>query len=157
VVADMTPKTRPRHWAPGLGLAALALLTIVAACGSEDTVTSTPTATPRPTAPTPTATPNCEITVTGRVYDKVSGQDISGAVISAQLSVPRTFQVTSGSDGSYSLLLPDPYGCRVEGLEVAADGYHGESLAVTAAALQAEPVRNFALSAVDGGRRLAPL
>ena len=147
----MTPKTHPAHWAPGFGLAALALLTVVAACGSEDTVAPTPTATPRPTEPTPTATPNCEITVTGRVSDKVSGEDISGAVISAQLSVPRTFQTTSGSGGSYALLLPDPYGCRVEGLEVSADGYHTEALAVTSAALQAEPVRNFALSAVDGG------
>ena len=86
-----------------------------------------------------------------RVYDKASGEGISDAVISAHLSVPRTFQATSGSGGSYSLVVPNPYGCRAEGLEVLADGYHTESLAVTSAALQAEPVRNFALSAVDGG------
>jgi len=146
----MTPKTRPTHWAPGLVVAAFALLGMVAACGSEDTVTPTPTATPRPTEPTPTATPSCETMVTGRVYDEVSGEDISGAIISAHLSVPRTFQATSGAGGSYSLVLPNPYGCLVDGLEVSADGYHGELLAVTAAALQAEPIRNFALSAVDG-------
>jgi len=155
----MTPRTRPTHGAPGLGLAAIALLTIVAACGSEDTVASapTPTATPRPTAPTPTATPNCEITVTGRVYDDDSGEDISGAGIVAHLSVPRTFQATSGEGGSYSLLVPNPYGCQVEGLEVSADGYQTESLAVTSADLQAEPVRNFALSPVGDGSRSPPL
>jgi len=147
----MTPKTRTTQWAPGLGLAALALLTVLVACGSEDTIAPVPTPTPRPIEPTPTATPNCEITVTGRVYDKGSGEDISGAVLSAQLSVPRTFQTTSGSGGAYALLLPDPYGCRVESLEVSADGFRSESLAVTFAALQAEPIRNFALSAVGGG------
>ena len=98
--------------------------------------------------PTPTPTPNCEIVVSGEVYDSTAGptQGISGARVSVQLSAPRNFAAITGADGRYTLSVPNPYGCLVQRLDVEASGYTGASISVTAEDLLAHPVRDFALA-----------
>ena len=110
--------------------------------------TSTPTPTPAPPVQTPTVTPSCAVTVSGQVYDATAGPDrgIAGAQVVIHLDVPRIFSATTDPDGRYSLLVPEPYGCRVVSLEATANGYAATLVPITPAALLAQPTRNFALT-----------
>jgi hypothetical protein len=86
------------------------------------------------------------VRVTGRVSDADEpSRGVGGAVVSAELSVPRAFRATTNAAGLYTLTVPDPYGCFVQGLDVSAEGYVAQSLEVTGAELQADPMRDFAL------------
>jgi hypothetical protein len=61
------------------------------------------------------------------------------------LDVPRTFSATTDPGGRYSLLVPEPYACRVVSMEASANRYAAILVPVTPAALLAQPTRNFAL------------
>ena len=108
---------------------------------------STPTATATPPVQTPTVTPGCAVTVSGQVCDAPAGpgQGIAGAQVVVHLDVPRTFSATADGNGRYSLLVPEPYACRVVSVEAAAYGYAATRVPVTPAALVAQPMCNFAL------------
>ncbi len=109
--------------------------------------TCTPTGGPSLT-PTRTPTPGCDtLTITGEVYDAAIGtsQGISGATVTAGLSVPRTFSTTTGAGGMYTLVVPTGYGCSVTLLSVQASGYQSVSRTISSSQLVAQPQQNFGL------------
>jgi hypothetical protein len=124
----------------------------------KPTPTATATFTPTPVAtatatltPTPTTTPG-DLMMTGQVYDAAVGpsQGLSGATVSVLTCEPRRFQILSGPDGHYSLLVPALYldPCTEVTLEVWATGYESLSQPVSVADLRANPSRDFGLTPV---------
>jgi hypothetical protein len=108
----------------------------------------TPTVTPTPTD-TPTPEPGGDITVTGRITDAKSNAPIVGAIVAIGVCVPhQPFQGASGSDGTYSVLLPAQYAnlCDSVTIEVRAAGYTTIRQTVPVAVLRADPRRDFALA-----------
>ena len=102
------------------------------------------------TTPTPSATPSCQnaiYTVFGRVYDATNpNQGITNASVHAYTSVAGSPNTTTGPDGSYSLVIDNPYhGCHVLGLVVHATGYQSVSQEIYWQDLMAQPERNFGL------------
>ncbi len=109
--------------------------------------TATPTLPIPGMGPTPTATVEGDARLTGRTYDALQGQPISGARITLEICVPRTFSTHSWSDGTYGLWVPALYlnGCSEVTLRASAEGYQEWSQVVSVESLRADPVRDFAL------------
>jgi hypothetical protein len=118
--------------------------------GTPSTGTPTVTGTPPTATPTETGTPSGNLTLTGLVYDAMSGPTrvIPGANVSALMCVPRRFQTLSGVNGRYQLVLPAKYinACDQITLEVSAFDYEPFSIVVSVNDLRAQPERDFALT-----------
>lgn len=109
---------------------------------------ATEAATETSTAPTETPPAAVDLTITGRVTD-VGGGPIEGAIVAVGMSVPhQPFPGTTDADGRYSLLVPANYVPTIDRIEVSAAGYAPQSMAVTAADLIGQPVRDFTLAAL---------
>jgi len=83
------------------------------------------------------------------VYNAALGplQGVSGAMVSAVMCMPRSFQTLSEADGSYSMLLPALYlnQCTTITLEARSSAYQTLSFPIPVADLRAQPVRDLAL------------
>lgn len=133
--------------------------------GAGPTATTPPTVPPTvvPTDQAPTETPTSEatavatatppgatdLTVSGRVTAAAGGGPIAGAVVAVGVTVPhQPFPGTTDADGRYSLLVPAQYVPMIDRITVDAAGYAPMTMAVTAAQLISQPVRDFSLTAL---------
>lgn len=116
---------------------------------SVPTAAATDQATATSSAATETPPVITDLTVTGRVTAAADGRPIAGAVVAVGMSVPhQPFPGTTDADGRYSLMVPAQYVPTIDRISVNAAGYAPQSMAVTAAQLIAQPVRDFSLVAL---------
>lgn len=97
--------------------------------------------------PSPTAEP-ADLALTGRVYDAAVGPSagIENATVSLVSCEPRRYPTSSGSDGSYELVVPAEYlNCAEVTLDAWKAGYASLSQTVGVSDLYAQPQRDYAL------------
>ncbi|MFQ5857792.1 MAG: hypothetical protein ACE5LU_19480, partial [Anaerolineae bacterium] len=103
---------------------------------------------PIPGTPTPTTTSPGDLTLTGQVYDAAVGpaRGISGARVSVIACESHAFEILSGRDGRYTLIVLGQYlECSQVTLQVRATGYERLSQLIAVSDLRAQPERDFAL------------
>lgn len=138
---------------PGASIPRNTYLTMRYGASAPEPVATAPTQSPTPSGtatatPSPTPTPPGTITLTGRVTGALTGQPIAGATVAVQVCQPhQPFQVQTGPDGRYQLLVPEPYPiiCQSFTLSARAAGYLAVERAMTVAELMRQPEQDFAL------------
>ncbi len=95
----------------------------------------------------PTPTPKLsELTLTGLVYDSVTGGAITDATVAFHSCTSHVLRVQTAADGRYTITVPGTYlNCESFTMSVSAPGYRITSETIPSGSLRAQPEQNFAL------------